>query len=110
VQTWKSAAEAFPDARVQEDGSLYAATSARLSAAVREAAGSARTVMLVGHNPGIHQLAVHLAAQAEASPKQVKPLYERFPTGSAVVFAMSPAGEPRFERLFLAKSYREAAG
>jgi phosphohistidine phosphatase len=108
AQTWDAAAEAFPGARARLDGSLYAATSTRLAAAVREAAADGRTLMLVGHNPGIHQLAVHLARQAGASARQVRPLYDRFPTGSAAVFAVGGAGEPSFERLFLARDYRDA--
>jgi phosphohistidine phosphatase len=108
AQTWEAAADCFPKAEARLDGSLYGASSTRLAAAVREASADGATLMVVAHNPGIHQLAAHLARQAGASARQVKPLYDRFPTGSAVVFAVDGDGEPSFERLFLARDYRNA--
>ncbi len=108
-ETWRCAAEAFPGAKVLIDDSLYAASASRLAAAVKDAAPQGRTLMLVGHNPGIHQYAVHLARQAGASARDAAPLFDRFPTGTAAVFAVGPGGEPVFERLFLAKHYRDGA-
>jgi phosphohistidine phosphatase len=107
TETWKAAAEAFPKARITEDRSLYAAGAGRLAAAVAEAAGTAKVLMIVGHNPGIHQYAIHLAMQAGASEQATRPLYERFPTGSAVVFAFDADGVASFERLFLARDVRD---
>ena len=107
LQTWQAFAEACGKARLVEDRSLYLASSARLAAAVKAAAGEGETLILVGHNPGMHQFAVHLARQSGASPHDVRPLYERFPTASAAVFAIGEEGDPRFERLFLAKHYRD---
>jgi phosphohistidine phosphatase len=106
-QTWEAAAEAFGKPKCKEDKALYAASAARLGAAIREAAAGAKTLMLVGHNPGIHQLAIHLAMQAGASEHDTRPLFERFPTGSAVVFAFDEEGRPAFERLFLVKDLKE---
>jgi phosphohistidine phosphatase len=107
LETWKAVAEGFPGTiAVVEDQGLYAASASRLAVAVADAAARGRTIILVGHNPGIHQYGVHLAKQAGASDKAVRPLYERFPTGSLAVFAMGgPA--PEFERLFLVRDYRD---
>ena len=69
-----------------------------------------RTLMMVGHNPGIHQYAVHMARQAGAAEGEVGVLYERFPTGSVAVFGIGEGGRPRFERLLLVKQLRKAAG
>jgi phosphohistidine phosphatase len=106
-QTWKAAAEAFAKPRCKEDRTLYAASASHLGAAVRASAAEAETLMLVGHNPGIHQLAIHLAMQAGASERDARPLFEKFPTGSAVVFAFDDNDHPAFERLFLVKDLKD---
>lgn len=108
AETWREAADAFAGATAEPDESLYAASSARLAAAARAAGSRARTLMVIGHNPGIHQFALHLAHQSGATPEQTRPLYERFPTGSAAVFRIGEDARPAFERLFLAKTFRKA--
>ena len=108
LETWRAVAEAFPkDIDLQEDRSLYAASASRMAAAAQLVAPRGRTLMMVGHNPGIHQYAIHLARQAGASDVEVRPLYERFPTASVVVFAMKADGGPSFERLLLVKDFRD---
>jgi phosphohistidine phosphatase len=108
LETWRSVAEAFPEPiDLLEDRSLYAASAARLASAATLVAPRGRTLMMVGHNPGIHQYAVHLARQAEAPGATVGPLYERFPTGSIAVFAMDGEGRPAFERLLLVRDHRD---
>ena len=101
LETWAGAAAAFPDdVAVDQRRRLYAASAVTLSAAVTEAAGRAEAIMLVGHNPGIHQYAAHLAQQAGASR------IERFPTGSAAIFGFDEAGQVRLERLMMARDLR----
>ena len=107
VQTWQAAAEAFAKAvDAQFDRRLYAAGAAQIAQVVAEAAERGKAVMVVGHNPGIHEYAIHLARQAGETEG---PLFERFPTGSAVVFAIGRHGKPAFERLFLAGRLRRHA-
>jgi phosphohistidine phosphatase len=108
TETWKASAAAFArKIRVEEDRGLYAASAVALARTVREAAPDAGTVILVGHNPGIHQYAIHLAMSGGASAKKADGLYEKFPTGSAAVFSLDLNGRPALERLFLAKDYRD---
>jgi phosphohistidine phosphatase len=110
IETWRVAAEAFPDPiDVQEDRSLYAASAARLAAAAELVGPRGRSLIIVGHNPGIHQYAVHLARQGGAEDGEVGLLYDRFPTGSIVVFRMSRKGKPKFDRLLLVKDHRDWA-
>jgi phosphohistidine phosphatase len=110
LETWRSVAEAFEgDIPVDEAPVLYAASAARLASAAADAAPRAKVLMMVGHNPGIHQYAVHLARQAGAPDKAVRPLYDRFPTASAAVFATGSGGPPSFERLLLVRDYRDKA-
>ena len=107
TETWDAASEAFKGrVEVREDRGLYAAGAVQLVAAARDAAADGDVVMMVGHNPGIHQYAIHLAISAGASAAQTKPLFERFPTGTAAVFAIGDDGRPAFERLILAKDVR----
>jgi phosphohistidine phosphatase len=46
--------------------SLYLAESSQLIEELRETPNDARTVMLVAHNPGLAELAVHLVARGDA--------------------------------------------
>jgi phosphohistidine phosphatase len=101
LETWAGTAAAFPgDIAVEQRRGLYAASAATLSASAAEAAGRAPTVMIVGHNPGIHQYAAHLAAQAGG------PMLNRFPTGSAAVFTFDAGGAPTLETALLARDLR----
>ncbi len=104
LETWAAAAAAFPDDVAVEQGRrFYAASAAALSIAVSEASDRAQTIMVVGHNPGIHQYAMHLSLQADGQP------LARFPTGSAAVFAFDGEGVPRFEQALMAKDLRDKA-
>ena len=103
--TSPASAAAFPDDVAVEQGRrFYAASAATLSIAVSEAAERSDTLMVVGHNPGIHQYAVHLAARAGG------PSLYRFPTGSAAVFAFDDKGRPHFEQALMAKDLRDGVG
>jgi phosphohistidine phosphatase len=105
LETWAGAASAFTgDVAIEQRRGLYAASAVTIAATVAEAADRAEVIMVVGHNPGIHQYAVHLAQQAGRRPGE-KPL-DRFPTGSAVVFAMDAEGKPALEQALMARDLR----
>lgn len=56
-QTWKHMASELPgDTKVRRDERVYAAPVKVLLSVVRELPGEARTVVLVGHNPGMEEL------------------------------------------------------
>jgi phosphohistidine phosphatase len=93
-ETWEAAAAAFPEAWVRYDHDLYNAQVSTLARAADAGLAEADTVVLVGHNPGLHGLALDLARHEGAS----RALAAGFPTGAAAVFAIE-AGKPRFERL-----------
>lgn len=63
---------------------LYAASAETLLDRARAAPDTARRVMLVGHNPGIGELARLLEGSGE--PQAVIALHEGFPTGTLAVF------------------------
>ena len=62
---------------------LYHATPVMLLRAVHEAPKTARHVLLVGHNPGLHQLAVWLMGSGLPSRRRL--LEAKLPTGALVV-------------------------
>ncbi|MGZ8625899.1 MAG: SixA phosphatase family protein [Actinomycetota bacterium] len=68
-----------------EDG-LYGAGEDELLARLRDVAEDAGTVLLVGHNPGVHGLAVELAGPdlGEAASR----LREKFPTAGLATFEL----------------------
>jgi phosphohistidine phosphatase len=104
LETWRGVADTFP-AKVEAESErrLYAASASQIAQVVAEAAPRAEVVMVVGHNPGIHQYAIHLARQADVART---PLYEKFATGSAAVFTMDEAGQPDLECVLEAKELR----
>ena len=98
LETWRAAVPAFPAAHVEEVRALFHANPTD-TIALAEAAG-AETVMVVGHNPGMHALAFALAAQGEADRSALRVLREGFPTASAAVFRFE-AGRPVCEAVIV---------
>lgn len=93
-ETWEAAAAAFGEIALRLDHDLYNAGVGLLAQAAEAALAEAATVILVGHNPGLHGLVLELARGDGAS----QALAAGFPTGAAAVFAFDSGG-PRFERL-----------
>ena len=96
-QTWDAAHDAFGDVEVAFEPSLYDASSATLRRAVEAAADRAGCLMLVAHNPGVHQLAVELLIEGAASPTAIERFATGFPTGAAAVFAVDANGRAALE-------------
>jgi phosphohistidine phosphatase len=68
-----------------EDG-LYLATLATLIARLRRLDGECGAVMVIGHNPGLHELAIALAAPGSDDSRRLEE--GKFPTGVRVSFAI----------------------
>ena len=62
--------------------------------APRRAAGC---LLLVAHNPGVHQLAVEYLIESAASPGVLDKMSGGFPTGAAAIFTVDVAGRPSYE-------------
>lgn len=93
--TWEATRPAFPGARTEYAASLYEAPAR----AIRDLAqvADADCLMVVGHNPGLQDLAVRLAVEAGAQDAAIVRLRLHFPPATAAVFAFDPAGRPAFE-------------
>ena len=88
-QTWEIAWEAMkdsvPEPRVELLPELYGADPSQLLQAVRDAsAADPQRLMLVGHNPGMHELALALAGSGDAAGR--KALADNLPTSGLAVF------------------------
>lgn len=85
-QTWELAAAELP-ARptVRHEPRLYAADAADLLTVLRETPGDVRTLLLVGHNPGVQDLVLLLAQ--EALSDALERTREKFPTCAIAVLA-----------------------
>jgi phosphohistidine phosphatase len=74
---------------------LYLAPSPEILAVLRKAAPAARCILLIGHNPGLHDLAMLLAgAHAASGDAQVRRMAAAYPSGALAEFSIAtPWGE-----------------
>lgn len=83
-ETWELVCGQMPPvATVASEPRIYDASAARLLAVVREQPRQIHTLMLVGHNPGMEDLAATLIASGAAL--DLEKLKEKFPTGALAV-------------------------
>jgi phosphohistidine phosphatase len=66
---------------------LYLAPAPDILALLRAAPDDARTLLLIGHNPGLHDLAVLLAGHP-AGDKLAQRMAEAYPTGALAQFTL----------------------
>ena len=88
-ETWGLVAKAFPKAPPAEfEDTIYEAAPEAILKAIRATEPKARTLLVVGHNPGMEQLAGILIATGDIEARQR--LLEEFPTSAfaAISFAV----------------------
>lgn len=70
---------------------LYLASARQLLAVLHGVSETVRSVLLIGHNPGMHELAVMLASvrSQSASDEAARRLAAGFPTGALAEFAIA---------------------
>lgn len=71
---------------VEPMDSLYLADPIQLAAALHGVAETVRSVLLIGHNPGLHDLALSLAAGSDRDSEAARALAKGFPTGALAEF------------------------
>jgi phosphohistidine phosphatase len=98
-QTWGAMAAEFPNASADYEPKLYLASQERIAQFVEVAAAdlAAGTLMVVGHNPGLHEYAAMLLDEADRSEAALE-LHESFPTACAAVFTLEAGGAAKLER------------
>lgn len=89
-ETWELVAATLePAPAVDIIGGLYGADASELLQIVREAPGRAggkdpKNIMVVAHNPGLHELSLELIGKAKAADREA--LEENLPTSGIAVF------------------------
>ena len=99
-ETWAAAEAHFPKARARFDDELYHADSLCVRREAERAGAQAGTVMVVGHNPGLQELAVRLLTEGASPASLIARASRQFPTAAAAVFLFDAAGRPAFDGLF----------
>lgn len=83
---------------------MYLATAPQLLALLRGVSDTVRSLMLVGHNPGLHDLAVQLAlgqgvsSNGHNSDAATQRLVEAYPAGALAEFSVAPLWRDLGER------------
>jgi phosphohistidine phosphatase len=81
VQTWEGVARGVPpDTAVEIDEAIYHADGDDLLVRLREVPSGIESMLLVGHNPGLQDLAVDLVGSGDAGLRER--LVTKFPTGA----------------------------
>lgn len=105
-ETWAALSASFPHARAEFDEDLYLAEPERVRQAIDAARGRCRTLMIVGHNPGLHDLALALLIQAGGASPSMNRVRGGFPTGAAAVFLIDAKGRPADDGVFFPRDRR----
>lgn len=75
--------------RILLDRDLYLAPGSALLEHVHDTGDEVGTALLIGHNPGLHELALLLADPG--SPVELPSLSGKFPTGALATFRFAPS-------------------
>jgi phosphohistidine phosphatase len=103
METWEAAEASFPKARMAPARELYHASADALAHAIDSAGEAAATLMIVGHNPGLHELALTL--MITPTSRVAKALADSFPTAAAAVFQLHKDGRFEFERFLTPRDH-----
>jgi phosphohistidine phosphatase len=98
-ETWAAMSGLLPGCEVRFEEGLYLAEAPEMQRQVRSA-GAASVVLLVGHNPGLQELAEALMAEASGPSGTLSRIRSGFPTSAAVAFAFDANGRPTFDGFF----------
>ncbi|MDP4002797.1 histidine phosphatase family protein [Methylobacterium sp. NEAU K] len=89
-ETWEAIAAALGNPETRWQREIYEAPAQRILDVVRGAPDAAATVIVVGHNPGLGDLAASLAG--EGARKDLARLATEFPTAAYAVIAFEAEG------------------
>lgn len=109
-ETWRAVSTSFPQARAAHVRGLYHASADRILREVEDNADLAETIMVVGHNPGLHELTLQLLRQGGAGSALVMRAEAKFPTATVSAFTFDEAGRPAYDGLFYAADHGGGGG
>ena len=91
-ETWRHISEAFGGCEVKLLDDLYLASMTQMESVITTAEGSG-TVLVVGHNPGIQDLAIRLMRDAGTRDDvAAQRVVSKFPTAALAIFEASEGG------------------
>jgi len=99
-QTWLLAHPALGEVIAEVRDGLYNATAEEIMAEVALVDAAVESVMVVGHNPGLHELAVNLLVEGGAAAADVERVAARFPTATLAAFLFDDNGRAAFDGVF----------
>ena len=126
-ETWQLAQpELGADPPVSFEQRIYQASAAELLGLVREKPSAVKTLLVVGHDPAIHELALMLAGTARpagggagrdpASQAALERMRAKFPTGAVAVLALTASwgqlgrGKARLTEFVVPREVASAGG
>jgi phosphohistidine phosphatase len=84
-QTLELVAEGLGDPRVEFDDAIYGASAGGLMTRLRSVPEDVESVLVIGHNPGLHDLALELASTGARLPR----LATKFPTCAVATLSLA---------------------
>lgn len=99
-ETWAAAEPAFRGTALRLEPELYNADSGAVRQAAELAGRNVKTLMVVGHNPGLQELTVRLLMEGGAPQTLIAKAQRQFPTAAVAVFLIDDNGRPAFDGLF----------
>ncbi|MDP1630903.1 MAG: histidine phosphatase family protein [Caulobacter sp.] len=109
-ESWEQVSEAFPEARTAVLQGLYHAAADRILFEAEAAGVEHDTVMVVGHNPGLHALTIALLRAGGAGSALVARAEDRFPTATIAAFTFDAGERPVYDGLFYAADHGGGGG
>ena len=105
-ETWAAVSQAFPLAQVSFDDQLYLAEPERVRGLAEAVADDCRTLLIIGHNPGLQDLSLTLLLEGASIQSAVDRVRSGFPTGAAAVFLYDGHGKPAYDGVFFPRDRR----
>ena len=112
-QSWQLVQPYLGKPALKFDARIYEAPAGAILDVIHETAGDIHTLLLVGHNPGLEDLALLLIGKADDN--DLNRLQEKYPTGGLAVidfdvadWTQVNAGAGRLERFVTPKSVDQA--
>ena len=105
-ETWVAVAPHFPQARVRFDDDLYLAEAGTIRRIAETAGAGCSGLMVVGHNPGLQELALALLIEGGGASSAIEKMRLGFPTGAAAVFLIDANGRAIHDGLFYPRDRR----
>ncbi len=109
-ETWQYARGPFPGVAVEVRKGLYNAAPEGVAAELEAGTDGAGTVMVVGHNPSLQELAVSLLEGGDAPTSDIDRLSADFATATAAALRIDPSGRPSIEGLFHVRDHGGEGG